>query len=86
MIKVEIPINLDDILKLSLIMFVAIANLQTTSLPTAFKISAINIIIKNTLLYIANCKLLEEKLARIVKALNIPIDSVLKMFVINITL
>ena len=84
--KVELPINLDDIPKLTLIMFVVIANLQTTSLPTVFKIPATDIIIKTISLYIVNCKLLKEKLARIAKVLNIFIDNALKMFVINVTL
>ena len=82
--KVGLPINLDDVPKLLPIMFVVIVNLQTTSLPTALKILAINVITKATLLYIANCKPLEEKLARIAKVLIIFIDSALKIFVINV--
>ena len=82
--KVGLPINLDDVPKIPPTVFVVTVNLQTTSLPTALKIPATDVIIKDTLLYIANCKPLKEKLARIVKALNIFINSALKMLAINI--
>jgi hypothetical protein len=78
-------INLDDELKLPHPVYVAIVNPLTTSLLIALKILATDVIVKDILLSTVNYKPLEEKLARIAKALNTSIDNAQKIFVMNAT-